>query len=172
MPTNIMSRSGATSTTDWRHGAVCRDVDPELFFPTGDSGPALAQAEAAKAVCHGCPAIEACLAWALATGQDDGISGGLDPAERRALRRKTLPVAPQRPAASAPGLGSTRGSWVRLGSQPGRPPCVRCTELHRRNPARHVRQASVRLVAYNGHRKHLCGQHAAQYSRQEQAVAS
>ncbi|MDR1999539.1 MAG: WhiB family transcriptional regulator, partial [Frankiaceae bacterium] len=39
---------------DWRHRAVCRDEDPELFFPIGNTGPALVQIEQAKAVCRRC----------------------------------------------------------------------------------------------------------------------
>ena len=37
---------------DWRHEAACREVDPELFFPIGNSGPALLQIEEAKQVCR------------------------------------------------------------------------------------------------------------------------
>lgn len=38
---------------DWRHHAICREeVDPELFFPIGNTGPALLQIEGAKAVCR------------------------------------------------------------------------------------------------------------------------
>ena len=40
---------------DWRHKAACRDEDPELFFPIGNTGPALMQIEEAKLVCHRCP---------------------------------------------------------------------------------------------------------------------
>ena len=40
---------------DWRDRAACLDVDPELFFPIGNTGPALAQIEEAKAVCRTCP---------------------------------------------------------------------------------------------------------------------
>ena len=39
---------------DWRHRALCRDEDPELFFPIGTTGPALVQIEQAKAVCRRC----------------------------------------------------------------------------------------------------------------------
>lgn len=72
---------------DFRHRAACRDVDPELFFPVGDSGPALLQVAEAKAVCHTCPVTAACLAHALDAGHGDGVWGGRDAGERAVLRR-------------------------------------------------------------------------------------
>ena len=74
---------------DWRHRATCLDEDPELFFPIGNTGPALLQIEEAKAVCRRCPVTETCLTWALDTGQDAGVWGGLSEDERRALKRRT-----------------------------------------------------------------------------------
>jgi WhiB family redox-sensing transcriptional regulator len=73
---------------DWRHRAVCRDEDPELFFPIGNTGPALMQIEEAKAVCRRCPVMSECLSWALESGQDAGVWGGLSEDERRALKRR------------------------------------------------------------------------------------
>jgi WhiB family redox-sensing transcriptional regulator len=73
---------------DWRHRAICRHVDPELFFPIGTTGPAAVQVEEAKAVCRRCPVVNDCLQWALSSGQDAGVWGGLDEDERRALRRR------------------------------------------------------------------------------------
>ena len=59
----------AWDESGWRRRAVCRGEDPELFFPIGSSGPAaLQQIAAAKAICAGCPAREACLRFALGTG--------------------------------------------------------------------------------------------------------
>ncbi len=77
----------------WRQRSACRDEDPELFFPVGTTGPALRQLEEAKAVCRRCLVIRECLNWALETGQDAGVWGGLDEDERRALRRQ-LVIAP------------------------------------------------------------------------------
>ena len=73
---------------DWRHHAVCRDEDPELFFPIGTSGPALLQVEQAKAVCRRCTVTEECLSWALESGQDAGVWGGMSEDERRAVKRR------------------------------------------------------------------------------------
>lgn len=73
---------------DWRHDAICRGEDPELFFPVGTSGPALLQTEQAKAVCCRCPVTEECLAWAFESGQDAGVWGGMSEDERRAVRRR------------------------------------------------------------------------------------
>lgn len=60
----------------WRAKAACLDLDTELFFPSGSTGPALDQAEQAKAICQRCPVVTQCLEWALATNQDAGIWAG------------------------------------------------------------------------------------------------
>ena len=73
----------------WRDRAACLDEDPELFFPIGNTGPALLQIEEARAVCHRCEVIETCLKWAIEFGQDAGVFGGLSDDERRALKRRT-----------------------------------------------------------------------------------
>jgi WhiB family redox-sensing transcriptional regulator len=73
---------------DWRHQAACLAEDPELFFPIGNDGVAVRQTEEAKAVCRRCEVVETCLRWALDTGQDAGVWGGLSENERRALTRR------------------------------------------------------------------------------------
>lgn len=73
---------------DWRKVAACRDDDPELFFPIGKVGPAAQQAEQAREVCRGCPAIGYCALFAFEAGQDSGVWGGMTEDERRALKRQ------------------------------------------------------------------------------------
>jgi len=71
----------------WRHQAACLSEDPELFFPIGTTGPAVAQTEEALAVCRRCDMRVQCLEWALATRQDAGVWGGMSEDDRRTLRR-------------------------------------------------------------------------------------
>ncbi|MGW8985146.1 WhiB family transcriptional regulator [Streptomyces parvus] len=74
--------------TNWRTNAACLDEDPDLFFPIGTTGPAISQAAEAKAVCRTCPVMDACLNWALESGQDHGVWGGTDENERRRIHRR------------------------------------------------------------------------------------
>ena len=80
---------------DWRHHAACRADDPELFFPIGNTGPALLQIDEAKRVCQRCAVMEPCLQWALESGQDSGVWGGLSEDERRALKRRSARIRAQ-----------------------------------------------------------------------------
>ena len=77
--------------SDWRDRAACRGEDPELFFPIGAGDAALSQVEQARGVCQRCPVIEECLRFAISTGQDAGVWGGLTAEERRVLRRRSAP---------------------------------------------------------------------------------
>ncbi|MEU1407847.1 WhiB family transcriptional regulator [Streptomyces sp. NPDC005728] len=71
-----------------RSRAACADEDPELFFPIGDTGPALLQIEEAKAVCRrGCPLMESCLQGALERNEL-GVWGGTDETDRRRMKRQ------------------------------------------------------------------------------------
>jgi WhiB family transcriptional regulator, redox-sensing transcriptional regulator len=70
-------------------GQLCpQKVQKKLFFPVGTSGPALRQIAEAKTVCRRCPVVTECLAWALESGQDAGVWGGMSEDERRALLRR------------------------------------------------------------------------------------
>ena len=71
-----------------RNRATCLGEDPELFFPIGNTGPALVQIEEAKAVCRRCEVVDTCLRWAMDTGADTGVWGGLSDDERRSLKRR------------------------------------------------------------------------------------
>jgi WhiB family transcriptional regulator, redox-sensing transcriptional regulator len=86
IPASSLALANADYT--WRTGAICRDTDPELFFPVGTTGYALVQIDRAKEVCGQCPVSRDCLDYALETNQDSGIWGGTSEEERRVIRRK------------------------------------------------------------------------------------
>lgn len=61
-------------------GAVCRTVDPDLFFPeTGETD----KTRRAKAICSTCYHIDDCAAFAITNRIPVGIFGGLTAIERR-----------------------------------------------------------------------------------------
>jgi WhiB family redox-sensing transcriptional regulator len=68
-----------------RSDLACSPDDTAIFFP---DGPTVTAYKKAKRICRPCPARDDCAAWALRTGQPDGVWGGLDPRERRKLQEK------------------------------------------------------------------------------------
>lgn len=111
--TSLAYRGPSTErATDWRDKAACRTADPAVFFPIGTTGPAVQQAEKAKAVCRGCPVVTECLDWALNSGEENGIWGGLTEDARRSLQRAAhrRDLTPEEAAARAAAA-----------RQPGRP---------------------------------------------------
>ena len=72
----------------WLNQARCLNEDPELFFPVGNTGPALEQIEQAKSICRQCDVSAQCLEYAINENQDTGVWGGLSDDERRSLKRR------------------------------------------------------------------------------------
>lgn len=71
---------------DWRDSAACRSEDPEMFYPSGRSARGLVVH--AQSVCAVCPVVEACGRWALETGEQWGIWGGMSENRRRQILRR------------------------------------------------------------------------------------
>jgi WhiB family redox-sensing transcriptional regulator len=79
-------------STYWRDEALCREADPEIFFP--ESGGTATQA---RKVCDRCPVRAECLEFALERREIHGIYAGLTTAERNAILkargRASLPMS-------------------------------------------------------------------------------
>jgi WhiB family redox-sensing transcriptional regulator len=82
-------------TPDWG-SAVCASTDPEIFYPEQGGKQVIMRA---KRVCNGpddgapCPIRDACLEYALANDEPEGVWGGLGRAERVAVAlQRGLPV--------------------------------------------------------------------------------
>lgn len=69
----------------WRKRAACRGIDVEIFYPATDED---VDAEPAKAVCAECPVRQACLEYALAHREREGVWGGATERERRRILRQ------------------------------------------------------------------------------------
>jgi len=85
------SRSGKTTTTyvlkynaELFRNASCQDLNTELFYPDKEIFTE-AEEKVFRNMCIECPAMMACLEWALAH-EKWGIWGGTTPANRRFIR--------------------------------------------------------------------------------------
>ena len=69
---------------DWQYHGACRTADPTLFFhPEGERGSARRRrADAAKAICQGCPVLQQCRTHALSVREPYGVWGGISEDER------------------------------------------------------------------------------------------
>lgn len=73
----------------WVVRALCRQVDPDLFYP--EKGQLARQA---KRICADCPVRQQCLDAALARDERFGVWGGMSTRERDQLRRQRRRSAP------------------------------------------------------------------------------
>lgn len=75
--------TAAHSSLTWRLTALCRDLDPDLFYSDNPKD----QADAVD-VCWRCPARLDCLDYAIdpKTRQDFGVWGGTTALERRQIK--------------------------------------------------------------------------------------
>jgi len=105
----------------WMAAARCRNVDPDLFFPTKGGPDVTAHA---KAVCAQCPVRTECLEYAVENGERYGVWGGLSPKERRPLVRERRRLAPLKAIAH----GTNRG--YRMHHHRGEVPCAACLWAH------------------------------------------
>ncbi|MFC7716999.1 WhiB family transcriptional regulator [Nonomuraea recticatena] len=67
---------GNVREISWLRRGACRTSDPDLFFPPA---PSPVQEARAKAVCSGCQVLDDCRAYAVRSGETEGIWGGLTP---------------------------------------------------------------------------------------------
>lgn len=76
-------------TPDWT-AALCRQADPDLWFPERGHEE---DAQKAKAICRRCPIALECLSYAVADPSIMGVWGGTTDDERRAMRARRRAAA-------------------------------------------------------------------------------
>jgi WhiB family redox-sensing transcriptional regulator len=72
-----------TEERPWAAFAVCRDRDPDTFFPVTADG----EREAIR-ICQGCPVRIDCLEFAMEARVRFGVWGGVTEKQRRSVRRQ------------------------------------------------------------------------------------
>ena len=73
----------AAKEIKWRELGACRGLEPGIFYPDDEEA-----AATAKAVCASCGVRVACLEYALALREKQGVWGGATERERRRIVRQ------------------------------------------------------------------------------------
>ncbi|MFC9836448.1 WhiB family transcriptional regulator [Rhodococcus sp. NPDC127530] len=78
-------RSVHSDTWSWRLRALCRSMDPYLFFAPEDEpkGPRVRREREAKRICSQCPVVDQCRTYALSARERYGVWGGTSEDDRR-----------------------------------------------------------------------------------------
>lgn len=74
----------------WQDQGVCRETDPDAFFPEPRD-----RAYAVKNICGTCPVRGKCLEYSFENNEPYGIWGGVSPEERKTYKRLGLPMTNQ-----------------------------------------------------------------------------
>jgi WhiB family redox-sensing transcriptional regulator len=77
---SLLDEVGAEKRPAWQDQALCKETDPEAFFP--EKGGSTREA---KRICQRCDVRAECLEYALANRERFGIWGGMAERDRRAL---------------------------------------------------------------------------------------
>ncbi|HTV11905.1 MAG TPA: WhiB family transcriptional regulator [Acidimicrobiales bacterium] len=93
--------------TSWMVGGRCRDLPPEIFFPSDGVG-----VEVARHYCAECPVKGPCLEYALENHIEHGVWGGASERERRRIARSrravqagpSVPTTTPRPVSPVTGV--------------------------------------------------------------------
>lgn len=75
---------------------VCRQVDPDMFFPEPDDPNRNHIIKLAKKACQSCPYVIECLAGALERDEKFGIWGGTTEQDRKRMKRGIVLQPPRR----------------------------------------------------------------------------
>jgi len=76
--------------TSWMVRGRCRDLPPEIFFPSDGVG-----VEVARRYCAECPVKGPCLEYALENHIEHGVWGGASERERRRIARARRGISVQ-----------------------------------------------------------------------------
>jgi WhiB family redox-sensing transcriptional regulator len=90
---------------EWTGDEPCRQIDPELFFPSSFNALRTKDKQLLKDMCASCPSQEPCLMWAIRS-ESEGWWAGTTPTDRKYLRRElgvylqtpTIPITDRRAA--------------------------------------------------------------------------